>query len=362
MLANGRRIGAHLPLGTGMVKAADRAAEIGASAIQIFSDNPTSWRRRPSLPDELPAFRERLAANGVSPISIHAPYLVNLAGPEPAFFERSCSVLANDMRVAAAYGARILNLHIGSHRGEGPAAGIARLADGLAEVFAVVGDEAPGVMLALENGSGGGFGLGVSIEELVRIEAAVRARGIGPDRFGYCLDTAHLWGAGYAIDTAAGVDDVIAAFDAGLGLDRLLMVHLNDSRSELGSRADRHEHIGAGRIGEAGLARVITHPALAHVPYMLETPGMDDGYDAVNLARVRDLAEGRPLGPLPPEAFLTRSAKGRSAPADPEADAPDADRPRRGSKAPAAIPPAAGGGAAKRGRPKGQPTRRPKAR
>src|SRR5215218_6286794 len=116
MLPNGRRIGAHLPLGTGMVKAADRAAEIGASAIQVFSDNPTSWRRRPSLPDELPAFRERLAAHGVAPIAIHAPYLVNLAGPEPAFFEKSVSVMVNELRVAEAYGASFVNVHIGSHR------------------------------------------------------------------------------------------------------------------------------------------------------------------------------------------------------------------------------------------------------
>ena len=113
MLPNGRPLGAHLPLGTGMVRAADRAAAIGASALQVFSDNPTSWRRRPTLPRELPAFRERLATHGLAPLAIHAPYLVNLAGPEPELHERSVSVLANELRVAAAYGAQFVNVHVG---------------------------------------------------------------------------------------------------------------------------------------------------------------------------------------------------------------------------------------------------------
>ena len=112
------------------------------------------------------------------------------------------------------------------------------------------------------------------------------------------------------------------AFDALVGLDRLHMVHLNDSRSELGSRADRHEHVGAGRIGGEGLARMATHPALGHVTYFLETPGMEEGYDAVNLDRLRDLVSGRTLATLPPAAFHTRSAKGRSAPAEDEPVAP----------------------------------------
>jgi deoxyribonuclease-4 len=326
MLPNGRRIGAHLPLGTGMVRAADRAAEIGASAIQVFTDNPTSWRRRPAHPGGLPAFRDRLASHGIAPISIHAPYLVNLAGPDPALMDKSVVVLAHELRVARAYGAAYLNVHIGSHRGEGVEAGVARLAEGLATVRAVAHDEWRDVTLVLENGAGGGFGLGSTIEELALVEEAVVAAGIERERFGYCLDTAHLWGAGYAIDSSVGVDDVLARFDATIGLDRLRMVHLNDSRSELGSRADRHEHVGAGRIGAAGLARMLDHPDLGHVAYLLETPGMDEGYDAVNVARVHDLAAGRPLAPLPPEAFHTRSAKGRSAP--PETD-PDPREPHR---------------------------------
>jgi len=347
MLPNGRRLGAHLPLGSGMVKAADRAGEIGASAIQIFSDNPTAWRRRPSLPDELPAFRERLAANDVWPIAIHAPYLVNLAGPEPAFFDQSVLVLVNELRVARAYGARFVNLHVGSHRGEGTAFGVARVAEGLARVIALADEQEAGEgsaddpaggtpVLVLENGSGGGFGLGTNVEELGRLEQAITARGVSQDRYGYCLDAAHLWGAGHPINTAAGVDEVLASFDRTIGIHRLHMVHLNDSRSELGSRSDRHEHIGAGQIGAAGLGRLLVHPGLDHVVYYLETPGMEEGYDAVNLARAKALVAGEPLDALPPEAFRTRSAKGRTAPAEagPDDTAGASHKPNRPRRAP----------------------------
>ena len=325
-----------------MVRAADRAAAIGLSALQVFSDNPTSWRRRPTLPRELPAFRDRLAAHGIAPLAVHAPYLVNLAGPEPDIHERSISVLANELRVAADYGARFVNVHVGSHRGSGVEAGIDRLADGVRLTFASLALDPPApanpaavdpaavdpaaatpakpdpeeTILVLENSAGAGFGLGASIHELAQIDAAITAAGVNPSRFGYCLDTAHAWGAGYAIDTQDGVDSMLAEFDLRIGLHRLRMVHLNDSRSELGSRTDRHEHIGAGRIGAAGLRRLLTNPALDHVTYYLETPGMDDGWDAVNVARVLALADGRDLEPLPPEAFHVRSAKGRSAPAE----------------------------------------------
>ena len=326
MLSNGRRLGVHLPLGRGMVRAADRAAAIGASALQVFSDNPTAWRRRETLPRELPAFRDRLVAHDITPLAIHAPYLVNLAGPEPDLHDRSVSVLANELRVAAAYGARFVNVHVGSHRGAGPAAGVDRLADGMRRVFELADTDAvPGtdaVMLVLENGAGAGFGMGATFEELHLIDEAVAAAGVDRARFGFCLDTAHAWGAGYPIDTPAGVDETLDAFDRLVGLGRLHMVHVNDSRYERGSLADRHEHLGAGRIGAAGLGRVLTHGALDHVTYYLETPGMESGYDAINIARALDLAAGRPLMDLPPEALDTGASRGHSAPPEADGDPP----------------------------------------
>ncbi len=191
-------------------------------------------------------------------------------------------------------------------------------------MLADVGTAAPGVLVVLENGTGGGSGIGSSVEELARIESAIVGAGVDRDRFAWCLDVAHLWAAGYAMDEPAGVDALVAEFDQAIGLGRLRLVHLNDSRTERGSRMDRHEHLGAGLIGARGLARVLTHPDLDHVVRILETPGMDLGYDLVNLERARDLVAGRPLAALPPEAFDTPSAKGRSAPADDEDDEDDA--------------------------------------
>ena len=171
-------------------------------------------------------------------------------------------------------------------------------------------------MLVLENSAGGGGGLGTTVDELAGIAAAIAARGVPDARVGFCLDTAHAWGAGIDVATPSAVDDLIAAFDERIGLDRLVLVHLNDSRSERGSRMDRHEHLGAGRIGPVGLAHVLRHPGLARATYLLETPGMDEGYDAINLVRARALATGAPLAPLPAGAFQLRgSAKARTAPA-----------------------------------------------
>ncbi len=346
MLPHGPRIGAHLPLATGMVKAADRAREIGADAMQIFTDNPTAWRRRAEPPRELAAFRQRLRDHGIGPVSIHASYLVNLAGSHSDSFERSVDLLAHELQHAPTFGARFVNVHMGSHLGLGVTTGIERLAEGIRRTLHATdersqsdpagadvatpataardeedvgatpdGFAARPTMLVLENSAGSGGGLGTSVHELARIAAAISALGIPDDRLGFCLDTAHAWGAGVDMGSPAAIDDLVATFDARIGLERLVMVHLNDSRSERGSRTDRHEHLGAGKIGPAGLAHVLCHPGLAHATFLLETPGMDEGYDAINLGRARALAAGMPLRPLPDGAFRLRgSAKARTAP------------------------------------------------
>jgi deoxyribonuclease-4 len=301
--------------------------------MQIFTDNPTAWKRRAEPPRELAAFRQRLREHDIGPVSIHASYLVNLAGSHAESFERSVDLLAHELRHAPAFGARFVNVHIGSHLGLGVTAGIERLAEGIRRTLwaadappddagaapdedAVDGAPAGPAMLVLENSAGSGGGLGTNVHELARIGAAVSALGIPADRIGFCLDTAHAWGAGIDMSRPSAIDDLVATFDARIGLERLVMVHLNDSRSERGSRTDRHEHLGAGRIGPAGLAHVLCHPRLAHATFMLETPGMDVGYDAINLRRARALAAGVPMEPLPDGAFQVRgSAKARTAPA-----------------------------------------------
>jgi len=314
MLPDGRRLGAHLPLGGGMVAAVDRAQAIGLDTLQIFSDNPTAWRRRSEPPRELPAFRLRLAEAGLRPIAIHAPYLVNLAGPDEAFYLKSIDVLRNELTVAPSFGARFVNVHAGSHKGSGREAGIARIADGIAAALDAVPDAPDGAIVVLENTAGGGDGIGVDMDEIGALLDAIGARGVAAGRVAVCLDTAHLWGAGHPIDTAAGVDRVVADVARRIGIERLAMIHLNDSKSELGSRMDRHEHLGAGAIGPDGLRRVLTHPDLREVTYYLETPGMDEGYDAVNAERARDLAEGRPLAELPPEALNLPGSRARTGP------------------------------------------------
>jgi deoxyribonuclease IV len=314
MLPDGRRLGAHVPLGTGMVKAVERAHEIGSDAIQIFSDNPTAWRRRTAPPRELPAFRERLDAYEIAPVAIHAAYLVNLAGPDPDFWERSIEILAHELETGPAFGARYVNVHIGSHRGAGVAEGTRRLANGVARALAAIEDPPDTPMVVLENSSGGGFGLGATVEELAGIAEALEASGIGYEHVGFCLDAAHAWGAGYDLRKPDVTDALLESFDRQIGIRRLVMVHLNDSKSDLGSRSDRHEHVGAGQIGEAGMAHLLRHPLLTHATYFIETPGMDEGYDAINLQRARDLAAGRPLAPLPPGAMHVKGSRSRTAP------------------------------------------------
>lgn len=318
--ADGRLIGPHMPLGGGLLKAADRAKAIGATAIQVFTDNPTAWRRRQEPPRALAAFRERLAEGGIGPIAVHAPYLINLCGGNEDFWHKSIGTVANELRVGAQYGASFVVMHIGSHRGLERNEGIGRLVEGMRRALAEAAepghnDGLPMPMLVLENAPGSGDGVGSSIEDLADIVTASAAAGLPMDEIGVCLDTAHLWGAGYEISRAAGVDGLVTRIDEILGRERVVMLHLNDSRTTMGSRLDRHEHIGAGQIGSNGISELLNEPWLATLPTFLETPGMDTGYDKVNLDRVRMLLADEALPDLPPEAFAVRGSRSRTAPA-----------------------------------------------
>jgi deoxyribonuclease IV len=302
----------HLGVRTGLLKAGRRARQIGCTAIQIFSDNPTAWRRREAAPADAAAFVEFCAREGIAPISIHASYLINLAAAAEPFASLSREGLIHEMRRAPEYGATLVNTHIGSHRGVGLEAGIDLVA---ANVSAILAETPSSVKLVLENSAGGGDTVGVTIDELLRI--LERTRG-DTSRLAFCLDTAHLWGAGYDVSTAEGAIKVVDGFEALIGLDRLALVHLNDSRSLRGSRTDRHEHVGAGRIGPEGLGALIRDPRLtaAGTAFMLETPGVDEGYDAVNVRRARLLYGGAASLPvLPPKAFTLTRRSTRTGPA-----------------------------------------------
>jgi deoxyribonuclease-4 len=322
MLPDGRRLGAHLAMRDGLLKAADRAVEIGATALQIFSDNPTAWRRRAEPSPEIPAVRDRLAAGDVAPLAIHASYLINLAGANPTDHDRSVELLGAELVTARRFGAALVNVHIGSHGGAGVDSGIARLVAAVRDALELEAEQvaaepalagARPAAVVLENAAGGGTAIGTDLDELGAIAAALDASSVPPDRVAFCLDTAHAWGAGLDLSDPAAIDDLLGGFDRHIGIGRLALIHLNDSRSERGSRLDRHEHVGAGRIGEAGLAHLLRHPLLAGVTYILETPGMEEGYDAINLDRAIALATGRPLAPLPAAAFSLRGRRTRAA-------------------------------------------------
>lgn len=290
----------HLAVQNGLLRAARRSRQIGASALQIFTDNPAAWRRRPEPPLEAPDFVDYGAREGLRTIAIHASYLINLAGSAEPFASRSRDGLIVEMRRAPSYGASIVNVHIGSHRGVGAEGGMHRIVENVGAVL----DESPAeVRLVLENSSGGGDTLGSRVEQLARILDGV---GAPAERFGFCLDTAHLWGAGHDISTAEAMTAVVDRFENLVGIDRLALVHLNDTRSPLDSGADRHEHIGGGRIGPVGLGALLRDARLARTTFIMETPGADEGWDAVNMRRAWLLyggAVGLPV--LPPKAYRT---------------------------------------------------------
>ena len=299
------RVGIHLSVGHGLLPAARRARQIGATTLQIFSDNPTAWRRRAEPPADAPQFVAYCELHGIAPVAIHASYLINLGGSAEPLASQSAEGLRHELRRAPTYGASMVNTHIGSHRGEGPQVGLRRVAS---TVRAALAEAPAGVRLVLENSAGGGDTLGSSLEELASNLDAV---GGDASALGFCLDTAHLWGAGYDISAVEGAGAVLDRFDSLIGLDRLALVHLNDSKAALGSRNDRHEHLGAGRIGAEGLAAFLRDPRLSgRTTLVMETPGVDEGYDAVNLRRSWLLHAGaRSLPALPQRAFrLTRQA------------------------------------------------------
>ena len=303
-------VGLHLGVANGLLRPARRSRQIGAQALQIFSDNPTAWRRRPDPPADAAEFVAYCARVGIRTISIHASYLINLAGSAEPSASQSRAGLTYELRRAPDYGATLVNTHIGSHRGTGADAGLRRIAD---NVRAALEESPPSVRLVLENSVGGGDLLGSRIEELAAILDAVGPVA-GADRLAFCLDTAHLWGAGYDLTTGEGAAAVVGRFDALLGLERLPLVHLNDSRSSLGSRTDRHEHVGAGLIGPVGLGAFLRDPRLTDAAFIMETPGADEGWDAVNMRRAWLLWGGASeLPALPPKAFRTSRRSTRMA-------------------------------------------------
>ncbi|MET0772047.1 MAG: deoxyribonuclease IV [Candidatus Limnocylindrales bacterium] len=285
----GRRIGPHVPIRHGLLRTAEHARSVGASVIQVFTGDPKAWAAPAAPLADIDRFRALLDAWDIR-LVVHASYLVNLASPDPAVQARGIERMRREMAAAADLGADAVVAHVGSHRGAGVATGVEHAAEAIARILEPIpgtdgGTPAP--RLVLEVSAGQGDSLGVTVDEIAAIVEAAGRRGIDAGRLGVCLDTAHLWAAGYAVDEPVAIDTLLADVDAAMGTDALAMVHLNDNRAGRGSRLDRHEHLGDGRIGTIGLGHLVRHPRLVRVPMLLETPDLESGWDAVDQGRVR---------------------------------------------------------------------------
>jgi deoxyribonuclease IV len=276
------KIGAHVRTAGGVQNAIGHAEEMGAEAIQIFSGAPYAWKRKNYSQAEVDAYGKRVEETGIEPCFIHGLYLVNLASSDAALLARSHDALVGDMKAASLINAKGVIFHIGSHMGAGYDASVNQVVE---QVQRVVDDTPDDAWLILENAAGMGGAIGSKFGELGRI-----IREAGSDRVKVCLDTQHSFAAGHDLKTRAGLDKMLEEFDREVGLERLVAVHANDSKIPLGGGVDRHANIGEGEIGRDGFINILSHPAFADIPFLLEVPGIEDkGPDKENVERLKEL-------------------------------------------------------------------------
>jgi deoxyribonuclease-4 len=284
--------GAHMSIGGGVWRALERGRLLGCEVVQLFVKNNRRWFGRPLAREELARYQNERAAGRFAAVFGHAGYLINLAAPPSPNRDKSVRSLIEEVHRATALGLPFLVVHPGAHLDQGAALGLKQVAAALTEVLAAT--RTSPVRLALENTAGQGTCLGGPLAHL----AAIYERVGNSERLGVCLDTAHLFAAGYDLRTPAGWDAVIREVDALLGLQEVLAFHLNDSQAPLGSRRDRHAHIGRGRIGLAAFGHVVRDARFARHPGCLETPKAQGlRADARNLRTLRALAKGHQAGP-----------------------------------------------------------------
>ncbi len=273
------RLGIHMPQKGGFQRNVKRAGEIGCRSVQIFPGNPTSWKL-PSLdPDKLKKRGEYLKEWDLTPLIIHAVYLLNLASPHQEVYEKSQIMLEETMQVARCYGAPYVVIHTGSHGSTGREKGLSRIMEALERQ---IPRWPPGVTLLLENTSGGGSLLGGDLRDLGEIVSRFRQAPLG-----VCFDTAHAWGAGYDLSEEAEVWLVLEELFSQVEISRLLLIHANDTTVERGSGKDRHQHIGQGAIGEKGFGALLNREWGEDFPVILETPEMGTEKDRENLQALR---------------------------------------------------------------------------
>ncbi|MFO7767235.1 MAG: deoxyribonuclease IV [Pelovirga sp.] len=278
-------IGTHVSIAGGMEKAFARAEAIGAAAMQIFTRNASRWQAPPLVEHTIAEFRAAREASHVRYVAAHSSYLINLASPDPRQRKRSVATFLDEMERCSLLGIDALVIHPGSHKGEGVSSGLTTLCRSFEDI---VQQNDHDVTILLENTAGQGAALGAQIEELAWVLDRLDNR-----RFGLCLDTCHAFVAGYDISHSRGYEQLMEQIDRLIGFERLHLFHLNDSKKPLGSRVDRHEHVGQGLIGVQGFRRLMQDERFVQCPKITETPpGLNNCNDLENLALLRQLAQG----------------------------------------------------------------------
>lgn len=276
------KVGVHVSIAGSLDLAVDRAHDAGCDVFQMFSRNPRGWAAKPLAGPDCDLFKKKIATTGLMPVD-HMPYLPNPASPKPEIWEKSVQALAAELERCDNLGIPYLVTHLGHHLGDGIAGGRMRVIKAINEAMAA---QDSSVMLLLENTAGEKNSVGSSFEHIRAIMDGIDRI----ERIGVCFDTCHAFAAGYELRTKEGLEQTVGQLDELVGLDRLKLIHLNDTKGDLGSGLDRHEHIGMGFIGEDGFRHILCHPAFSKLPLVCETPVDDRRDDRGNIAKVRELA------------------------------------------------------------------------
>jgi deoxyribonuclease-4 len=277
-------LGAHMSIAGGVSRSVGRATDVGCQVLQIFVKNASQWKGKELSEEEVDAFQRQYRDSGLESVVGHDSYLINLASPDPDLWERSIAAFVDEMERSDRLGLDYLVTHPGAHMGEGEPKGVDRVVAAFEEIFDRLG-ETP-VKVAVETTAGQGTTLGHRFEHLRDILAGCSQ----PERMAVCLDTCHVFAAGYELRSSEGCEATFDEFDRVIGLDQLRVLHVNDSKREFGSRVDRHDHIGDGQIGLDGFSWIMNNSAFSSIPKILETPkGKDGEYDQRNLATLRSL-------------------------------------------------------------------------
>lgn len=274
------KLGFHISIAGGFQYVLERAQKRNCETIQLFSRNPRGWKYKEIDEEDCTIFKKQMRTNNISPVFVHVPYLINLGSEKKELFEKSIDSLVLDLLRAEKVGAQYLITHCGSN--PNTEAGIQLMVDAISRTFSRVNNR---VILLIENTAGSGNEFGFRFEHLKLI-----LDGVASNNLGVVLDTAHAFAAGYDLRTKETVDATIQEFDRIIGIKNLHLVHFNDSKTELGVKSDRHWHIGQGKIGK-GMGFIINHPALNHLPFIMETPRTDTTEDLLNMRVARKLVK-----------------------------------------------------------------------